>query len=107
MQQVLGLHELDIARFYINTRQAYKAAEGRLSDIVKNYPYFTYRDEALFLLGVSRIEQEQSEEATAAFTELVRDIPNSEHSPKAKEYLEKLGKPIPDRNNAEAPPRPG
>jgi len=108
VQQVLGLHELDIARFYINTRQAYKAAEGRLSDIVKNYPYFTYRDEALFLLGVSRIEQEQSEEATAAFTELVRDIPNSEHTPKAKEYLEKLGKPIPEpANNSDAPPRPG
>ena len=108
VQQVLGLHELDIARFYINTRQAYKAAEGRLSDIVKNYPYFTYRDEALFLLGVSRIEQEQSEEATAAFTELVRDIPNSEHTPKAKEYLEKLGKPIPEpANNNEAPLRPG
>jgi outer membrane protein assembly factor BamD len=38
VQQVLGLHELDIARFYFYTNKAYKAAEGRLSDIVKNYP---------------------------------------------------------------------
>lgn len=108
VQQVLGLHELDIARFYFNNRQAYKSAEGRLTDIVKNYPYFTYRDEALYLLGVSRIEQEQPEEAAVAFSDLVRTIPNSEFTAKAKEYLEKLGKPIPEPINDEAaPPRPG
>lgn len=108
VQQVLGLHELDIARFYFNNRQAYKSAEGRLTDIVKNYPYFTYRDEALYLLGVSRIEQEQPEEAATAFSDLVRNIPNSEFTPKAKEYLEKLGKPIPEpANNDAAPERPG
>jgi len=108
VQQVLGLHELDIARFYFSNRQAYKSAEGRLNEIVKNYPYFTYRDEALYLLGVSRIEQEQPEEAAVAFAELVRDIPNSEYVGKAKEYLEKLGKPIPEpANNNPAPERPG
>ncbi|MEP7272012.1 MAG: outer membrane protein assembly factor BamD [Acidobacteriota bacterium] len=108
VQQVLGLHELDVARFYFHSRQAYKSAEGRLSEIVKNYPYFTYRDEALFLLGVSRIEQEQPEEATTAFTDLLRDIPNSEYAPKAKEYLEKLGRPIPEAaSSAGAPERPG
>lgn len=108
VQQVLGLHELDIARFYFSNRQAYKSAEGRLNEIVKNYPYFTYRDEALYLLGVSRIEQEQPEEAAVAFAELVRDIPNSEYAGKAKEYLEKLGKPIPEpTNNDPAPGRPG
>ena len=110
VQQVLGLHELDIARFYFYTNRAYKAAEGRLADIVKNYPYFSYRDEALFLLGVSRIEQEQPEEATAAFTELLTFIPNSEFAPKAKEYLEKLGRPVPTASaNATpvTPERPG
>jgi outer membrane protein assembly factor BamD len=108
VQQVLGLHELDVARFYIANRQAYKAAEGRLTDIVKNYPFFTYRDEALYLLGVSRIEQEQPEEAAVAFAELVREIPHSEYVDRAKEYLEKLGKPIPEPSNDNpAPERPG
>jgi len=107
VQQVLGLHELDIARFYIHNRQAYKAAEGRLRDIVTKYPNFTYRDEALFDLGQTLIEQEQPEEAAQYFTELARDIPNSEFAGKAKEYLEKLGKPIPTpSNNNPAPPRP-
>jgi outer membrane protein assembly factor BamD len=108
VQQILGLHERDIANFYMGNRQAYKAAEGRWRDIVANYPYFTYRDEALFKLGVSLIEQEQPEEAAQFFTQLVRDIPKSQYSEEAKKYLEKLGKPIPAPSiDAAAPERPG
>lgn len=107
VSQVLGLHELDIARFYITNRQAYKAGESRLRDIINNYPMFGYYDESLYLLGVSLVEQEQPEEATEYFTRLVRDYPNSEFSKKGKEYLEKLGKPIPEpSNNNPAPERP-
>jgi len=107
VQQVLGLHELDIARFYIDNRQAYKAGESRLRDIITNYPFFSYFDEALYRLGVSLIEQEQPEEATEYFTRLVRDYPNSEFSGKGKDYLEKLGKPIPaPSNDNPAPERP-
>jgi outer membrane protein assembly factor BamD len=107
VQQVLGLHELDIARFYIYNRQAYKAGEGRLRDIVAQFPFFSYYDESLYLLGVSMIEQEQPEEASDYFTRLVRDYPNSEFTKKGKEYLERLGKPIPEpSNNNPAPVRP-
>lgn len=107
VQQVLGLHELDIARFYINNRQAYKAGESRLRDIINQYPFFSYYDESLYLLGVSLIEQEQPEEASEYFTRLVRDFPNSEFSKKGQEYLEKLGKPLPTpSNNNPAPVRP-
>lgn len=107
VQQVLGLHELDIARFYIENRQAYKAGESRLRDIVAQYPFFSYYDESLYLLGVAMIEQEQPEEASDYFTRLVRDYPNSEFSKKGKDYLEKLGKPIPaPSNNNPAPERP-
>ncbi len=109
--QILGLHERDIANFYMGNRLAYKAAEGRWRDIVANYPSFTYRDEALFKLGVALIEQEQPEEAAQFFSQLVADIPLSEYAPEAKKYLEKLGKPIPEpsaigKANA-APDRPG
>jgi outer membrane protein assembly factor BamD len=110
VQQILGLHERDIANFYMNNRQAYKAAESRWRDIVANYPYFTYRDEALYKLGVALIEQEQPEEAAQFFTELVREVPGSEYAKDAKQYLEKLGKPIPEPNPAAAnntPTRPG
>ena len=106
VQQVLGLHELDIARFYFN-KGSYKSSEGRLRDIINQYPSFSYYDESLYLLGVSMIEQEQPEEAADHFTRLVRDFPNSEFASKGKEFLEKLGKPIPEpSNNNPAPDRP-
>jgi len=107
VQQVLGLHELDVARFYINTRQAYKAGESRLRDIISQYPFFSYFDESLYLLGVSLIEQEQPEEAAEYFTRLLRDFPNSEFSKSGRDYLEKLGRALPTpSNNDPAPVRP-
>jgi tetratricopeptide (TPR) repeat protein len=107
VQQVLGLHELDIARFYIDKRQAFKAGEGRLRGIIENFPFFSYYDESLYRLGVSLVEQEQPEEAAEYFTRLVRDYSKSEFAAKGKEYLEKLGKPIPEPSNDNpAPERP-
>jgi outer membrane protein assembly factor BamD len=107
VQQVLGLHELDIARFYSDKRQAHKAAEGRLRGIITNYPNFSYLDESLYRLGVSLVEQEQPEEAAEYFTRLVRDYSKSEYAKKGKEYLEKLGKQVPEPGNENpAPERP-
>lgn len=106
LEQIRGLHELDVAQTYWK-RQAYKSVELRLKEAEK-YKNFTYRDEVLYMLGVALIEQELPEEATPYFTELVRDIPNSELAPDAKKFLEKLGKPIPaPSNNNPAPVRPG
>jgi outer membrane protein assembly factor BamD len=109
VQQVLGLHELDIARYYFKkSPAAYKASENRLRDIVNQYPFFSYYDESLYLLGVSLIMQEQPEEASEYFTRLLRDHPNSEYADKGKEYLEGLGKPIPTPSNDNPrPDRPG
>lgn len=106
LEQVKGLHEMDVAKTYWK-RQAFKSVELRLKEAEK-YRNFTYRDEVLFMLGVALIQQELPEEATPYFTELVRNIPNSEFTPEAKKYLEQLGKPIPAAaNNDPAPPRPG
>jgi outer membrane protein assembly factor BamD len=108
VQQILGLHERDIANFYMTNRQAYKAAEGRWREIVNSYPNFSYRDEALYKLGVALIEQEQPEEASQYFSELLKKFPASEHAAEAKNYLEKLGKPIPEPDaDAITPERPG
>src|SRR5215510_13649121 len=107
VEQNLALHELDIARFYIDKRQAYKSGESRLRDIINNYPFFSYYDESLYRLGVTLVEQEQPEEAAEYFTRLVRDYSKSEFADKGKQYLEKLGKPIPEPSNDNpAPERP-
>jgi outer membrane protein assembly factor BamD len=108
VQQVLGLHEQTIGDYYFERRQAYKAAEGRYRDVVTKYPYFTYRDKALYRLSLALIEQEQPEEAAQYLTELARDYPNSEYAKDARDYLEKLGKPVPTPSNDNPPPeRPG
>jgi outer membrane protein assembly factor BamD len=107
VQQWLGLHELGVARFYGDERHAPKAAEDRLRGIVTNYPNFSYLDESLYRLGVSLVEQEQPEEGAEYFTKLVRDYSKSEFTRKGKEYLEKLGKQIPEPiNENPAPERP-
>jgi outer membrane protein assembly factor BamD len=108
VQQVRGLHELDIARFYQDKRQASKAAEGRLREIITNFPNFSYLDETLYRMGVSLVEQEQPEEAAEYFTKLVRDFSKSEFAGEGRKYLEKLGKQIPEPSNENpAPERPG
>ncbi|MBI1762822.1 MAG: outer membrane protein assembly factor BamD [Acidobacteria bacterium] len=108
VRQLLGLHEREIGNFYMENRKAYKAAEGRFREIVNNYPNFTYRDEALYKLGVALIEQEQPEEASQYFTDLLKKFPKSEHAADARKYLEKLGKPIPEADpDAVTPERPG
>jgi outer membrane protein assembly factor BamD len=107
VQQLLALHELDIARFYSDRRQAQKATEGRLRGIINNYPNFSYLDESLYRLGVSLVEQEQPEEAAEYFTRLARDYSKSKYAKKGKEYLEKLGKQVPEPSNENpAPERP-
>src|SRR5262249_39352118 len=66
-----------------------------------------YLDESLYRLGVSLVEQEQPEEAAEYFTRLVRDYSKSEYAKKGKEYLEKLGKQVPEPSNDNpAPERP-
>jgi hypothetical protein len=104
VQQWLGLHELDVARFYGDNRQAPKAAEDRLRGIVTNYPSFSYLDESLYRLGVSLVEQEQPEDGAEYFTKLVRDYSKSEFAKKGKEYLEKLGRQIPEPSNENPEP---
>ncbi|MFN0123652.1 MAG: outer membrane protein assembly factor BamD [Blastocatellia bacterium] len=95
VQQIEGLHEIDIADFYFGNRRAYNASAERYKGIIEKYPFFTYRDKALFRLALSMLEQEQPEEASQYLTTLVRDIPGSEYVKEASEYLQKLGKPIP------------
>lgn len=104
--QVMALHEMDVAETYLR-RAAWKSVELRATEVIEKYRNSTFLDYALWLKGTALIEQEQPEEAAGLFTELVRDIPNSEWVPEAKKYLEALGKPIPSpANNNPAPPRP-
>jgi outer membrane protein assembly factor BamD len=115
VQENLGLHSLQIARFY---RDKYyrglsglKGAQSRLREIVDKYPYFTYMDEVLFMLGDLYVQEEEPDEATKYFQMVARDYPNSDFAEKAREELSKIGAPIPDpdpiKAKMERPVRPG
>ncbi len=95
IREVLGMHELKVARFYYKQRQAYKAAASRAKEIVEKYPQFSASDEALFLLGVSLFEQEDTEEAVKYFQRLAQFYPDSEFFNDTVGYLKRLDAEVP------------
>lgn len=96
VREILGMHELKVARFYLKQRQAYKAAASRSKEILDKYPGFSRSDEALFMLGVSMFEQEDTEEAVSYFQRLVKYYPESEYHEDAVAYLKRLDAEVPE-----------
>lgn len=101
VQDNLAMHNLQIARFYLDARYkggkgGLKGAQSRLRENVEKYPYFTWMAENLFRLGYTYQQEEETDEAAKYYQRIVRDFPNSEYVEKAKEQLEIIGAPIPD-----------
>jgi outer membrane protein assembly factor BamD len=96
IREILGLHELKVARYYFNRRQAYKAATARTKEILDKYPDFSRRDEALFIMGRALYEMEDTEEAIRRFTEICRLYPESEYFEDSVKYLKLLDAEVPE-----------
>lgn len=101
VQDNLAMHNLQVARFYLDARYkggkgGLKGAQSRLRENVEKYPYFTWMAENLFRLGYTYQQEEETDEAAKYYQRIVRDFPNSEYVDKAKEQLEVIGAPIPD-----------
>lgn len=96
VQEKLATHDLGVARFYFERRDAWKAAESRCLDIVNKYPNYTDLDIALWYLGRSLEEQENNEDASKYFARIVREFPSSKYRDAAAEKLERFGKAVPD-----------
>jgi outer membrane assembly lipoprotein YfiO len=100
VQENLGMHSLQIARFYQDKFErgigGLKGAQSRLREIIEKYPNFSYLDEVLFRLGWLYVQEEEPDEAAKYFQMVVRDHPNGEYVEKAREELSKIGAPIPD-----------
>jgi outer membrane protein assembly factor BamD len=114
VQENLGMHNLQVARFYYerneNHKGGLKGAQSRLREIVEKYPFFSYMDEVLFRLGVTYMEEEEPDEAAKYFQQVVRDYPNSQFVDKSRDQLTIIGVPIPDpdpiKKNIPEPVRP-
>ena len=103
VQDNLAMHNLQVARFYIEARYKAKGGGGglkggqdRLREIIEKYPHFCLMDEVLYRFAWTFQQEEEPDEAAKLYQQLVRDYPNSEFVEKAKEQLNIIGAPIPD-----------
>ena len=101
VQDNLAMHNLQVARFYIDARYkpkkgGLKGGQDRLREIIEKYPHFCLMDEVLYRFAWTFQEEEEPDEAAKLYQQLVRDYPNSEYVEKAKEQLNIIGAPIPD-----------
>jgi outer membrane assembly lipoprotein YfiO len=95
-QEYLAMHEMKVARFYADIRQAPQAAQMRTEEILKKYPNFSRMDEALFYHAKAMAQQEDTETASQDLTRLLREYPHSTYTSEAKKILQHWSKPIPD-----------
>ncbi|HYE16790.1 MAG TPA: outer membrane protein assembly factor BamD [Pyrinomonadaceae bacterium] len=107
VQENLAMHNMLVGNHYYEKyyRQAatnLKGAQGRYREIVEKYPRFSHMAEVLFRLGTTYMEEEEPDEATKYFQQLVRFHPNSEFAEKAKERLATIGAQVPDPDPSRA-----
>lgn len=97
-QEILGDHELKVARSYLQLRQSTIGAKARASEIVQKYRHFSRMDEALWYVGQCDEPDEEDpdpSEAVECYKRIVREYPDSEFRERAIERLKSLGVDIP------------
>ena len=102
VQENLAMHNLQVARFYYDVKYlghkgGLKGSQSRLKEIVDKYPCFSYNDEVYFRLASTYQAEEEPDEAARYYQKLVQEFPESEYTEKAKEQLNIIGAPIPDK----------
>src|SRR5215510_1814391 len=102
VQENLAMHNLQIARFYYEAKWkqdkgGLKGSQSRLKEIVDKYPCFSYNDEVFYRLGATYQAEEEPDEAAKYYQKLVQEYPESEFNEKAREQLNIIGAPIPEK----------
>jgi len=103
VQENLAMHNLQIARFYYDVKYTtgkggLKGSQSRLKEIVDKYPCFSFNDEVFYRLASTYQAEEEPDEAARYYQKLVQEFPESEFNEKAKEQLNIIGAPIPDKS---------
>jgi len=104
VQENLAMHNLLIARFYYDVKFStgkggLKGSQSRLKEIVDKYPCFSYNDEVFYRLASTYQAEEEPDEAARYYQKLVQEFPESEYIEKAKEQLNIIGAPIPEKSS--------
>jgi len=103
VQENLAMHNLQIARFYYDVKYTtgkggLKGAQSRLKEVVDKYPCFSFNDEVYFRLASTYQAEEEPDEAARYYQKLVQEFPESEFNQKAREQLNIIGAPIPEKS---------
>lgn len=102
VQENLAMHNLQIARFYFDVKYStgkggLKGSQSRLKEIVDKYPCFSFNDEVFYRLATTYQAEEEPDEAARYYQKLVQEFPESEYNAKAREQLNIIGAPIPEK----------
>jgi outer membrane protein assembly factor BamD len=84
-------------KFYQHRANNLKGAQSRYLDVVNKYPFYSKMAEVLYRLGVTYVEEEEPDEATKYWGQLVATHPNSKYADDAKEKLAAIGAKVPDQ----------
>jgi outer membrane protein assembly factor BamD len=100
VQNNLADHDLNVAnqyyqKYFSHHANNLKGAQSRLREVTEKYPNYERMAEVLYRLGVTYVEEEEPDEATKYFQQLVRTHPNSGFAEKAKEKLAAIGASVP------------
>jgi outer membrane protein assembly factor BamD len=103
VQENLAMHNLLVARFYYDVKYTtgkggLKGSQSRLKEIVDKYPCFSYNDEVFYRLANTYQAEEEPDEAARYYQRLVQEFPESEFNEKAREQLNIIGAPIPEKS---------
>lgn len=101
VQNNLADHDLNVGnqyyeKYYRHAANNLKGAQSRYKEVTEKYPNYERMAEVLYRLGVTYVEEEEPDEATKYFQQLVRMHPNSGFTEKAKEKLAAIGAAVPD-----------
>lgn len=101
VQEVLAEGQFRIGRFYF-IREAWRASASRLVQLIQEYPNYSKRDEALWMLAQTYEKktpvywEPDPKEAAKYYAQIIREHPLSDYVPEAKKELTRLGAPIPE-----------
>ncbi|HKY45721.1 MAG TPA: outer membrane protein assembly factor BamD [Pyrinomonadaceae bacterium] len=103
VQENLAMHNLQVARFYFDAKHlqgkgGLKGSQSRLKEITDKYPCFSYNDEVFFRLATTYQVEEEPDEAARFYQKLVQEFPESEYAEKARQQLNIIGAPIPEKS---------
>jgi outer membrane protein assembly factor BamD len=110
VQENLAMHDYGIGEFYLEPRYkrgkgGLKGAQSRFKEIIEKYPCFSLTDKVLLNLGYTYQQEEEPDEAAKYYQQLVQNYPDSEYAEKAKEQLNIIGVPIPEKTTPSKCPK--